>query len=336
MNRSFFFTALVVGAMLLTTWSGLYTVSETEQVVITQFGRPIGISVTEPGLHVKLPFVQDVNVFDKRWLEWDGDANQVPTRDKKYIWVDTYARWRIADPLRFFQRLRDERGAQSRLDDIIDGETRNVIASHNLIEVVRSSNRTFEQGEEAQDVMEEEEKQAVEHGRDRITRLILQRASQVMPEFGVELVDVQIQRINYVDSVQAKVFERMISERKRIADRHRSEGQGKSAEIRGRKERELKRIDSEAYRKGQEVMGKADAEAAGIYAAAYNRDAELYRFVRTLTMYRETVDKETSLVLSADAEVFRFLQSAGGTTPAPAAAPGRPKGNSRATLSKEP
>jgi membrane protease subunit HflC len=253
---------------LVTISSALYTVSETEQVIITQFGRPIGQAITKPGLHAKLPFVQDLNVFDKRWLEWDGDANQLPTRDKKYIWVDTYARWRVADPLRFFQRLRDERGAHSRLDDIIDGETRNVIANHNLIEVVRSSNRKFEQGEEAQDVLEEEEKQEVVQGRDKITRLILSRASQVMPEFGIELVDVQIQRINYVDSVQTKVFERMVSERKRIADRHRSEGQGRSAEIRGRKERELKRIESEAYRKTQDIMGKADAQAAGIYAGA--------------------------------------------------------------------
>ena len=331
MNRSIFGWGLLLVMGLATIWSGLYTVSETEQVVITQFGRPIGQAVTQPGLHLKLPFVQDVNVFDKRWLEWDGDANQVPTRDKKYIWVDTYARWRIADPLRFFQRLRDERGAQSRLDDIIDGETRNVIASHYLIEVVRSSNRKFEQGEEAQDVMEEEAKQEVVHGRDRITRMILQRSSQVMPEFGVELVDVQIQRINYVDSVQTKVFERMISERKRIADRHRSEGQGKSAEIRGKKERELKRIDSEAYRKGQEVMGKADAEAASIYSAAYGRDGELYRFVRTLGMYRETVDKETSFVLSTDADVFRFLRS---SSLRPSTGNSKPK--ARATLSREP
>jgi modulator of FtsH protease HflC len=333
MNRSIT-AALAVLVMLVTVWSGLYTVSETEQVVITQFGRPIGEAVTAPGLHVKLPFVQDVNRFDKRWLEWDGDANQVPTRDKKYIWVDTYARWRIADPLRFFQRLRDERGAQSRLDDIIDGETRNVIASHNLIEVVRSSNRVFEQGEEAQDILEEEARQEVAHGRDRITRMILQRSSTVMPEFGVELVDVQIQRINYVDSVQTKVFERMISERKRIADRHRSEGQGKSAEIRGKKERELKRIDSEAYRKGQEIMGKADAEAASIYSAAYGRDGDLYRFVRTLTMYRDTVDKETSLVLSTDDEVFRYLRSSNAGHAAPA--PSRPRAPARTTLSTEP
>jgi membrane protease subunit HflC len=313
MSRSRVGVAILVLALVLTASSALYTVSETEQVVITQFGRPIGSAVTSPGLHVKLPFVQDVNVFDKRWLEWDGDANQLPTRDKKYIWVDTYARWRIADPLRFFQRLRDERGAQSRLDDIIDGESRNVIASHNLIEVVRSSNRKFEQEKETEgegsDIQQEGELQEVNHGRDRITRLILQRASQVMPEFGIELVDVQIQRVNYVESVQAKVFERMISERKRIADRHRSEGQGKSAEIRGRKERELKRIDSEAYRKSQEIMGKADAEAAGIYASAYGRDGELYRFVRTLGLYRDTVDKDTSMVLSTEAELFRFFRS---------------------------
>ena len=258
--------------------------SETEQVVITQFGQPDRRRpITEPGLHFKLPFVQDVNVFDKRWLEWDGDANQVPTRDKKYIWVDTYARWRIADPLRFFQRLRDERGAQSRLDDIIDGETRNVIANHNLIEVVRSSNRTFEQGEEAQDVLEAEE---LQRGRARARqdhppdpRSAPRRSC---PSSASSWSTCRSSASTTSTRVQTKVFERMISERKRIADRHRSEGQGKSAEIRGKKERELKRIESEAYRKTQEIMGKADAEAAGIYAAAYGRDGELYRFVRTL------------------------------------------------------
>jgi len=294
---------------LMTIWSTLYTVSETEQVVITQFGEPIGRAVTQPGLHVKVPFAQEVNVFDKRWLEWDGNANQVPTRDKKYIWVDTYARWRIADPLLFFQRLRDEHGAQSRLDDIIDGETRNVIASHNLIEVVRSSNRPFERAEEVEDVMEAEAMRQVEFGRDKITRLILERASHVMPDYGIELVDLQVQRVNYVESVQTKVFERMISERKRIADRHRSEGQGKSAEIRGKKERELKVIESEAYRKTQEIMGRGDAEAVAIYAAANNRDRELYRFLRTMETYRATIDKDSWLMLSTDADLFRYLES---------------------------
>lgn len=302
----------VVGGLLLVILASasLYTVSETEQVIITQFGRPVGNAINEPGLHAKLPFAQDVNRFDKRWLEWDGEANQVPTRDKKYIWVDTYARWRIADPLLFFQRLRDERGAQSRLDDIIDGETRNVIASHNLIEVVRTGNRKFEEGEEAEDVIEREEMRDVELGRDKLTRLILQRASQVMPDYGIELVDVQIQRVNYIDTVQAKVFERMVSERKRIADRHRSEGQGKSAEIRGKKERELKRIESEAYRKRQEIMGKADAEAAAIYSAAFNKDRDFYRFTKTMTTYKETIDKESLFLLSTEGDLFKYMRSA--------------------------
>ena len=312
---------LVGGAVFIiaitTIASTFYSVSETEQVVITQFGQPIGEAVTRPGLHAKIPFAQDVNVFDKRWLEWTGNPNQVPTRDKKYIWVETYARWRISDPLLFFQRLRDERGAQSRLDDIIDGDTRNVIANHNLIEVVRVSNRTFERAEDVEDVMEAEAMRQVELGRHKITRLILQRASSVMPDYGIELVDLQIQRVNYIESVQTKVFERMISERKRIADRHRSEGQGKSAEIRGKKERELKVIESEAYRKTQEIMGRGDAEAAQIYATAYDRDRDLYRFVRTMDAYRATVDKNSWLVLSTGADLFRYMQSASGASSVP-------------------
>jgi modulator of FtsH protease HflC len=307
---------LIGGTLLIiviaTLASTFYTVSETEQVVITQFGEPIGHAINRPGLHVKLPFAQDANVFDKRWLEWTGNPNQVPTRDKKYIWVETYARWRIANPLLFFQRLRDERGAQSRLDDIIDGDTRNVIANHNLIEVVRVSNRAFERADDVEDVMEAEAMRQVELGRHKITRLILERASKVMPDYGIELVDIQIQRVNYIETVQAKVFERMISERKRIADRYRSEGQGKSAEIRGKKERELKVIESEAYRKTQEIMGRGDAEATGIYASAYNRDRDLYRFVRTMDTYRATIDKNSWLMLSTGADLFRYMQSAGG------------------------
>jgi len=315
-------TLAIGGALLIlgfaTLYSALYTVSETEQVVITQFGEPIGQAITQPGLHVKVPFAQEANVFDKRWLEWNGNANQLPTRDKKYIWVETYARWRIANPLLFFQRLRDERGAQSRLDDIIDGDTRNVIANHNLIEVVRTSNRAFERAEEVEDVMEAEAMRQVDLGRDKITRLILERASRVVPDYGIELVDLQIQRVNYIESVQTKVFDRMISERKRIADRHRSEGQGKSAEIRGKKERELKVIESEAYRKTQEIMGRGDAEATGIYAEAYGRDPELFRFLRTMETYHSTIDKDSWLVLSTDADLFRYMQSAN------AAGQGRP------------
>jgi membrane protease subunit HflC len=309
MTRRSWFVVILVALVMATTWSTFYTVAETEQVVITQFGEPIGKPIDAPGLHVKLPFIQAVNVFDKRWLEWDGSANQVPTRDKKYIWVDTYARWRISDPLRFFQRLRDERSAQSRLDDIVDGEARNVIANHDLIEVVRSSNRPFDLGDAAQDVISEEAAVHVQHGREKITRMILERASSVMPDYGIEMVDVRIQRINYIDTVQAKVFDRMISERKRIADRYRSEGQGKSAEVRGRKERELKKIESEAYRKSQEIMGKADAEATAIYATAYGRAPELFRFLRTMETYRSTSDAKTTLLFSTDSDLFRYLQS---------------------------
>jgi membrane protease subunit HflC len=309
MSRKTLILLGVLALLSITAWSALYTVTMTEQVIITQFGEPIGDAVTEAGLHVKVPFTQEANYFEKRWLEWNGSANQVPTRDKKYIGVENYARWRIAEPLLFFQRLRDERRAQSRLDDIIDGETRNVIAAHNLIEAVRTTNRPFEKTEEVEDVMEAEEMSQIKLGRNKITRLILERVSKVVPDYGIELVDVQIQRINYIESVQAKVFERMISERTRIADRHRSEGQGKSAEVRGKKERELKVIESEAYRKSEEIMGKADAEATAIYAAAYNRNRELYKFVKSMETYRTTVDEDSWLALSTNAEVFRYLQS---------------------------
>jgi len=310
MRRGLAAGIVFVIAVAVVTGSALYTVAETEQVVITQFGEPIGDPVTKPGLHVKVPFIQEARFFDKRWLEWTGDANQVPTRDKKYIWVETYARWRIKDPLQFFKRLRDELGAQSRIDDIIDGETRNVIANHNLIEIVRSTNREFAETDDVQDVMETEAIKPIELGRDKLTRMILNRSSRVMPDYGIELVDVRIHRINYVEAVRAKVYERMISERKRIADRHRSEGQGESAKIRGKKERELKTIESEAYRRAQEIKGKGDAEAAAIYAAAYGKDARLYRFLRSMETYKETFDEESWLVLSTDSELLGFLQTA--------------------------
>lgn len=289
----------------------VYTLDETEQAVITRFGEPRGEPVTQPGLHFKAPFADTVNRFEKRWLEWAGEPNQIPTKDKKYIWVDTFARWRIADPLRFFQRMRDERTAQSRLDDIIDGETRNAIASFALIEAVRESNRAFEDDEfTAADGIPFAEK--VDVGRDRLTRRILERASAVVAEFGVELVDVQIKRINYVDEVQVKVFERMISERRRIAERSRSEGAGRSAEIRGEKERELKSIESDAYRRAEELKGKADAEAARIYAQAFGRDPEFYSYTRSLEAYRTTFDGTTSLFLGTDAEFLKYLRSAAG------------------------
>ncbi len=299
---------IVVFVLFLIVIDALYIVSETNQVIITQFGEPMGGAVTSPGLHIKVPVIQKANYFDKRWLEWDGDANQIPTKDKKYIWIDTYARWRISDPLIFFQRVRDERGAQSRVDDIVDGETRNAIANFDLIEIVRSSNREFEVTEEMAILDVASIIPKIETGRNKIAQIILNKASEITPEFGVELMDVKIKRINYVDEVQRKVFDRMIAERQRIASKYRSEGDGKSAEIRGQKERELKKIQSEAYRKAQEVKGKADAEATFIYAQAYNLDPDFYAFTKTLETYRATMDTNTTMVLTTDSDYLKYFK----------------------------
>ncbi|MHB8054072.1 MAG: protease modulator HflC [Candidatus Aminicenantales bacterium] len=300
--------ALILLALL---GGAVYVVSETNQVVVTQFGDPIGGTVSRPGLHLKLPFIQKANYFEKRWLAWDGDPNQIPTRDKKYIWVDTYCRWRIADPLVFFQRVNDERNAHSRLDDIVDGETRNTIAKFDLIEIVRSSNRDFEMSEDAALLDLSEVAVKIEAGREKLAQIILANASKITPQFGVELKDVRIKRVNYVDEVQKKVFDRMIAERQRIASKYRSEGDGKSAEIRGQKERELKKIQSEAYKTAQEIKGKADAEATKIYAAAYNLDPELYQFMKSLDTYRTALAKDTWLLLTTDSEFLKYLKSSG-------------------------
>jgi membrane protease subunit HflC len=304
-------TILIVAALLLGLLifvDAIFVVSETNQAIITQFGEPKGGAIADAGLHVKAPFIQKTHYFEKRWLEWEGFPNQIPTKDKKYIWVETYARWRISDPLVFFQRVRDERGAHSRLDDIVDGETRNAIAKFDLIEVVRSTNREFELTEESAILQVSEMITKIEVGRVNIAHIILEAASKITPQFGVELRDVRIKRVNYVDEVQQKVFDRMIAERKRIAAKYRSEGDGKSAEIRGQKERELKRIQSEAYRQVQEIKGKADAEATRIYAQAYSLDSEFYQFLKTLEAYRTSLDSETWLLLSTDSEFLKFLK----------------------------
>jgi len=262
MNKASIILLVGVIGLLFILGGAVYQVNETEQVIITQFGMPVGDPVTEPGLHLKMPFIQKVNYFENRFLEWDGDANQVPTKDKRFIWVDTYARWRISDPLKFFQRVRDERGAQSRLDDILDGETRSAVARYNLVEVVRNSNRSADSilisAEEETGILEE-----IEKGRNAIAQEILQLASDRAREndLGIEVVDLRFKRINYVEEVQKDVFDRMIAERRRIAERFRSEGQGEAARIRGERERDLKRIQSEAYRTAEEIRGKADAEA---------------------------------------------------------------------------
>lgn len=292
---------------LLTVSSSVYQVGESEQVIITQFGEPVGTPILRPGLHIKVPFIQTANYFDKRFLEWSGEATQMPTKDKRFIWVDSYARWRISDPLKFFQRLRDERGADSRLDDILDGETRTAVARYDLVEVVRSSNRSAE----SIPIASEEETEIltpIEKGRRAITEEILKRASERASDLGIELMDYRMKRINYVDEVQKDVFARMIAERKRIAERFRSEGEGEAARIRGERERDLKQIQSEAYRTAQELRGKADASATQVYADAYNRDAAFYTFMKSLETYEQTLDESSTFILTTDSELFRYLK----------------------------
>jgi len=303
---------LVAVAVVIVAFASVYTVSETEQAILVQFGKPVGGLVTKPGLHLKVPFVQAVYRFDKRWLEYDGTAGQVPTRDKKYIWVDLYARWRIQDPLRFYQAVADERGAQSRLDDIVDGETRNAVASFDLIEVVRSSNRPFQVTEELEGIGAAEAMAKVTTGREKIARIILDKAAKITPQFGIELEDVRFKRINYVDTVQQKVFERMISERKRIAERSRSEGQGRAAEIRGQMQRDVLAASSVGYRTAQELKGAADAKATAVYSRAYGKDPEFYQFSKAMETLSSSLDDKTWLILSTDSELLRYLKGAGG------------------------
>ncbi|MFC1770469.1 protease modulator HflC [Candidatus Margulisiibacteriota bacterium] len=291
--------------------SSVFIVNETEQVVITQFGKPVGKPIVESGIKFKIPFIQQIHVFDRRFLEWDGSPNQIPTKDKRFIWVDTYARWRIKDPLLFFQRVRDERGAHSRLDDILDGETRNAIAKQNLVELVRNTNREqlfsedFSSGDQANNLAN------IKVGREKITRFIIEAAGSRIQELGIELLDLRLKRINYVDEVQNKIFERMITERKRIADKYRSEGQGEASKILGNKERELKKIQSEAYKVAQKIIGKADAEATVIYAKAYNQSKEsrkFYKFIKTMETYQTSLTEKDWLVLSTDGDFFQYLK----------------------------
>ena len=289
--------------------NSFFTVDETEHAIITQFGRPVGEPIIEPGLRFKLPFIQIVNFFPKNLLEWDGDPGEIPTLDKTFIWVDTFARWRVIDPLKYFRTVGNEMGAQRKLDDIIDPAVRNFITSYHLIEVVRNSNRpmdTMEAGLEqigAKVVVTE-----VKTGREKITRLILEQAAPKLAEFGIEVIDVRIKRINYVAEVQKAVFGRMIAERRQIAEKFRSEGQGESRKIEGEKDKELKKISSEAYRISQEIKGKADAEAARLYAEAFGRDSEFYSFVKTLEVYKNTLDENTVLMLSTDSDFLKYLK----------------------------
>ena len=304
------FIAAAVVVVLL--FSSVYTVSETEQVILVQFGMPVGGLVKDPGLHLKLPLIQDVHRFDKRWLEFDADPREVPTKDKKYIWVDAYARWRIVDPLRFYQAVGDERGAQSRLDDVIHGQTRNAVASFDLIELVRSSDRRFQLTEELEGIGAAEAMAKIMSGREKIAQIVLKRAAEMTPPYGIELEDVRFRRINYVETVQQKVFERMISERKRIAERSRSEGQGRAAEIRGEKERDMLAASSVGYKTAQTLKGAADAKATAVYAGAYNRDPDFYRFWKTMETLHSSLDEKTWLILSTESELLKYLKDSGG------------------------
>ena len=309
------FVGVILAVGLIALFSAAFIVKETEQVIITQFGKPVGDPVTEPGIHFKIPIIQEAHFFDKRFLAWDGDPNQIPTKDKRFIWVDGYARWRIIDPLLFFQRVRDERGAQTRLDDILDGETRNAVANNNLVEIIRSTNRQIEISEELEELQESEIDLDIKLGREKLTRQIIDAAGPRLQVLGIELLDLRFKRINYVEEVQKKIYERMISERKRIAEKFRSEGQGEAAKIQGDRERDLKKIESEAYRQAQEIKGKADAEATTIYARAYDQNPEsreFYRFLKTMDSYRNTLSEKDWLLLSTKGDFFKFLQDRSG------------------------
>lgn len=305
---------VLMGIVVFVTMNSLYTVNEVEQVIITQFGKPVGEPVTEAGLKVKAPFIQEVNPIDKRVLEWDGSPSDMPTKDKLYISVDLFARWRIVEPLQYFLRLRDERSAQSRLDDILGSETRNAVAKHELIELIR----TTRDREPLRDtLLTDAERELnmgtlvpIQKGRKLVEEEIFSAAAEKVRVFGIELLDIRFKRINYNESVRPKIYDRMISERRQIAERFLSEGNGEAARIRGNRVRDLNKIQSEAYRQVEEIRGQADAKASEIYAQAYNQSPEavrFYEFTRTMQAYRAMIAKNTTLVLSTDSDLFKFL-----------------------------
>jgi len=307
----------IIGVILvlafMAIYNGLYTLEEGQQAIIVQFGRPVGSTVTEAGLHIKVPFIQEVRRFEKRLLVWDGDPNQIPTKGREFIWVDTTARWRIADAKKFLENVASEEGAQSRLNDILDSVVRDQVSSSELVELVRSATWEVPQDEALKDIpkeREEELKRAIARGREEITRTILTEARRIIPQYGIELVDVRIKRLDYVESVREKVYERMISERKRIAAQFRSEGEGRSAEILGEMEKKLRQIRSEAYRSVQEIQGKADAGATRIYGVAYNLNPEFYAFLRTLEGYKEKTNKNSVLILTTDSDFYQYIKKA--------------------------
>ena len=305
-NKGILIAIVVVAAILI--YNAAYIVNETEQVVITQFGRIIGGPKKDPGLKFKIPFIQTANYFAKNLLDWDGDPGQIPTLDKTFIWVDTFARWKITDPVKFFQTVNNRFSAIGKLNDIIDPAVRNFITSNKLIEAVRKSSRELDTAEIGVDDTSERTIYRISVGREKITQGILEQAQPKLAQFGIELVDVKIKRINYVEEVRKSVYGRMIAERKQIAEKFRSEGRGEAQKILGDKERDLQKIESEAYRKAQEIKGKADAEATVIYADSYGADPEFYSFVQTLEIYGQALDEKNTLILSTDSEFLKYLK----------------------------
>jgi membrane protease subunit HflC len=304
-NKGIIVVLLIVAAVLV--YNAAYIVNETEQVVVTQFGRIMGEPKKDPGLKFKIPFIQTANYFAKNLLDWDGDAGQIPTLDKTFIWVDTFARWKIVDPIKFFQTVNNRFNAIGKLNDIIDPAVRNFITSNSLIEAVRKSNRTLETAEIGPEG-EERVYATISTGREKITEGILVQAQPKLAPFGIELVDIKIKRINYVEEVRKSVYGRMIAERNQIAEKFRSEGKGEAQKILGDKERDLQEISSKAYRTAQEIKGKADAKATTIYAESYGADPEFYSFVQTLEIYSESMNDTNTLILSTDSEFLKYLK----------------------------
>jgi membrane protease subunit HflC len=311
---------LILGAIAF--YLCTYVVKETDQVILTQFGKPVGEPVTEAGLHFRLPFIQDVNRIEKRFLPWDGPANEMSTKDKTYLIIDTYARWRISDAMQYFLRLRDERSALSRLDDILGSETRNAVAKHELIEIVRTTkdrvavtDKSLTEGMGNVGML-----YPINVGREKVEQEIFEKAAAKLAGFGIELLDVRFKRINYNETVRRRIYERMVSERQQIAARFRSEGAGEAAKIIGKKERDLQEIESESYKRVQEIYGEADAKASAIYAKAYDsssESAEFYQFIKTLETYRDVLSSEVSLVLTTDSPLFRLLKATSSAGSAP-------------------
>lgn len=313
MNNQILIILGIAIAVIILVFSGVfYIVPEGQQVIITQFGKPIGQPQTTSGLKIKTPFIQKVDRFDKRILEWDGREKEVTTKDKRFIWLDTTARWKIVDALKFFQSLKTEENAQSRLDDIINSASRDLVTGQKLVEVVRNTNDIRQATEDLEEGEQNTEQiEVIEVGRHKIAQMILEKAQQnLSEEFGIEIVDVQIKRINYVDQVRQKVFLRMISERQRIASKYKSEGEGEAADIEGQADKELQRIQSEAYKTAEQIKGQADAEAIQIYAEAHSKDPEFYAFTKTLETYQKTIGEteNTKLFLTTDSDLYKYLK----------------------------